>query len=358
MTGARGPAALAVVAYHLPMDSTTPSTTNWFGLEALFTQGDLGVDFFFILSGFIIHHVYRNVFAGSLRMADVRRFVLYRFARIWPLHIVTMLGALTLYAAAVLLFHRMPADAASYSPSSVLANILMVQSWFGIGSPNVPAWSISAEWAAYLVFPFACWLLMRLPLVAWIGLGLAAWLLTGTEFITHPLGRIATGFLMGMVLRECEGRFALAHRLGRATGLMVLGLLLAGCWVLPDTALLPYTFGFAVLILALSNPADWLARLAARRPLVYLGEISFALYMVHAVVWSAFKNLLRIAAPGIDPTSYLPVLVGTVLSLIAASLLYHLVEIPGRNMLRRARRPVQQPEVQHGMSAAEARPAR
>ncbi|WP_241665503.1 acyltransferase family protein [Teichococcus oryzae] len=358
LTGARGPAALAVVAYHLPVDPTTPGTTSWFGLEPIFMRGHLGVAFFFILSGFIIHHVYRNVFASSLNSNDVKRFVLYRFARIWPLHIVTMVGALLLYAVAVLVFNRVPGDVDSYSPLSILANTLMVQSWFGIGSPNVPAWSISAEWAAYLAFPFLCWLLMRLPLLGWIVLGIAALLLTGTEFTTHPLGRIATGFVIGMVLRECEGRLGLARHLGRFTGVGVLALLLAGCWLLPEESLLPYTLGFAILILALCNPGDWLAGLAARKPLVYLGEISFALYMVHAVVWSAFKNLLRIVAPGIEPTAHLPVLAGTILSLLAAAALYHLIEIPGRNMLRRGHRPAPQHAAETGLSSAEARPAR
>ncbi|MFC3127705.1 acyltransferase family protein [Pseudoroseomonas globiformis] len=338
LTGARGPAALAVVAYHLPMDATVAQHANWFGLEAIFARGFLGVDFFFILSGFIIHHVYRNVFASGVSARDAQRFMLYRFARIWPLHVVTMLGALALYVAAIFVFKRVPADAAAYSPSSILANLLMVQSWFGIGSPNVPAWSISAEWAAYIVFPFLCWVLMRLPLVGWIGVGLVAWLLTGTEMVSHPLGRIACAFTIGVVLRELEGRLGLAHRLGSLAGPALLALLIGSCWFLPDTMLPAYTAGFALLILALSNPQDRLGRIAAIRPLVYLGEISFALYMCHAVVWSAFKNALRMVAPGLDPVSYIPVVLGTVLSLLAASILYHWVEMPGRDLLRRGQR--------------------
>ncbi|MFC3124244.1 acyltransferase family protein [Pseudoroseomonas globiformis] len=352
LTGARGPAALAVVAYHLPMDATLPATANWFGLEALFARGHLGVEFFFILSGFIIHHVYREVFATGLSGAEYRRFILYRFARIWPLHMVTMAGALGLYAAAILLFNRVPQDAGSYAPLSILANMLMVQSWFGLGSPNVPAWSISAEWAAYLAFPLLCAALMRLPLMGWLAIGIAAWLATGTDLVTHPLGRIAACFLLGMALRECEGRLQLARHLSRWTGLLVTGSLLAAGWFLPGTALLPCTLGFAALILALTREEDLLARFAARRFMVYLGEISFALYMCHAVVWSGFKNLLRIAAPGLDPAGHAPVLIGVVLSLLAAAVLYHLVEMPGRTWLRRLAR--RNPALRHGTDSVPA----
>lgn len=369
LTGARGPAALAVVAYHLPMDQTAATHHSWFGLDTLFSRGHLGVDFFFILSGFIIHHVYRDVFASGVSARDARRFVLYRFARVWPLHIVTMLGALALYAAAVLVFNRVPADVASYSPVAILANVAMVQSWFGFGSPNVPAWSISAEWAAYLAFPFLCWALLRLPLLGWAAVALVAWLLTGTEFATHPLGRIACGFTLGICLREAEGRFGIVRRFGRWTGLLLLTVLIGSCWVLPETMLIPYVAGFSLLILALSNPRDLLGRAAARPWAVYLGEISFALYMCHAVVWSAFKNVIRIAAPGLDPVSPLPVLAGTVLSLVAAAVLYHCVEVPGRDLLRGGAKRAQEhraprPNAEYGLldlqqnQAREAQPTR
>jgi len=338
------------------MDQTVDTHQSWFGLETLFARGHLGVDFFFILSGFIIHHVYRNVFATGVSGHDARRFVLYRFARVWPLHIVTMLGALALYAAAVLVFKRTPADVASYSPVSLLANVGMVQSWFGFGSPNVPAWSISAEWAAYLAFPFLCWALLRLPVLGWAGVALVACLLTGTEFVTHPLGRIACGFILGICLREAEGQFGLARHFGRWSGLVVVAALAGSCWVLPETTLIPYVAGFSLLILALSNPRDLLGRAAARPWMVYLGEISFALYMCHAVVWSAFKNIIRIALPGINPVSYVPVLAGTALSLVTAAALYRWVEVPGRDLLRGGRkRPPQHraPSVDERQAALE-----
>ena len=341
LTGARGPAALAVVAYHLPLDQNTAPHPSWFGLETLFLRGDLGVDFFFILSGFIIHHVYRDVFATRVEGRDVRRFILYRFARIWPLHAVTMLGALGLYAVAALAFGRLPgdpADAAAYSPLGLVLSALMVNAWFGLASPNVPAWSISAEWAAYLAFPFLCRALLRLPAPGWLAVGALALLATGTGVVGHPLGRIACGFTLGMCLREAEGRWALSRHLPPWTGAALLAALIAGCWVLPGTALAPFAAGFALLILTLCSPRDRLGHLAASPALVYLGHISFALYMGHAVVWSAFKNLVRIAAPEIGPAHPAMVLAGAALCLLAAAALYRWVEIPGRDLLRGGRR--------------------
>ncbi|WP_338663297.1 acyltransferase [Pararoseomonas sp. SCSIO 73927] len=341
LTGARGPAALAVVAYHLSLDHTAEPYASWFGLEVLFGRGSLGVDFFFILSGFIIHHVYRDAFAAGLRWRDAGRFLLYRFARIWPLHMVTMLGALLLFAVAALVFGRVPADpanAAAYTPTGVLLSALMVQTWFGYASPNVPAWSISAEWTAYIAYPLLCRLLLRLPTPGWVLLGLLALLGTGTALVGHPIGRIACGFTLGLVLREAEGRWNLSRRLDRRAGAAVAAAVLAGCWLLPDDSLLPFVAAFALFVLALCNPRDLLGRAMARPAVVYLGEISFALYMVHAVVWSAYKNAMRVLAPGVDAAHPLSVLPAVALCLVAAALLHRLVELPARDLLRAERR--------------------
>ena len=338
LTGARGPAALAVVAYHLFLDHTAEPHASWFGLEMLFGRGSLGVDFFFILSGFIIHHVYREVFADGVRWRDARRFLLYRFARIWPLHMVTMLGALLLVAVAALVFDRLPTDpenAAAYSPAGVILSALMVQTWFGYASPNVPAWSVSAEWTAYIAFPFLCRFLLRLPAPGWVLLGLLALLGTGTALVGHPIGRIACGFTLGLVLREAEGRWNLSRRLDPRAGVAAIAAVVAGCWLLPGDSLLPFVVAFALLVVALCNPRDLLGQAAARPAVVYLGEISFALYMVHAVVWSAYKNVLRMAVPGMDAAHPISVLPAVALCLVAAALLYRWVELPARDLLRK-----------------------
>ncbi|HWL82489.1 MAG TPA: acyltransferase [Roseomonas sp.] len=341
LTGARGPAALAVMAYHMVLDPSVAEPGEWLGLDTVFARGTLGVDFFFLLSGFIIHHAHRETFAAGLSTGTWLRFVWYRFARIWPLHLAMLLGALGLYVIAAYAFRRFPAEPDAYEPVAVIHNLLMTQTWFGYGSPNVPAWSISAEWAAYLAFPLLCVTLLHLPPAAWLALCGAALLpYVLLDILLYPMLRIACGFLIGMGLREAEERWRPSRHLGRWAGLALLAAALAGCWVLPEDSTLPFVIAFALLILAFSGEADRLGRLAARPALVLLGEISFAIYMCHALVWAVVKNLARITLPPEAVGSPPLALAGMALSIGVAYLLYRGIEIPARNALRSKARTV------------------
>ncbi|MDJ0388888.1 acyltransferase [Roseomonas sp. E05] len=335
LTGARGPAALAVMAYHTAMDPSVAQPQAWLGLDTVFARGSLGVDFFFLLSGFIIHHAHRTSFAEGLSAGSWLRFVWYRFARIWPLHLVTLLGALGLYVIAVQVFRRVPAEPGAYEPLAVVHNLLMTQTWFGYGSPNVPAWSISAEWGAYLAFPALCFTLLRMPAAAWLVLcGVALLPYALLDITLNPMLRIACGFFLGMCLREAEELWQPSRHLGRWAGMLLLAAALAGCWILPEGATLPFVIAFAAIIIALSGGADRLGHIAAHPVPVLLGEISFAIYMCHAVVWSAVKNLARITLPASAIGSPPLALAGMVLSVGVAYLLYRGIEIPARNALR------------------------
>jgi peptidoglycan/LPS O-acetylase OafA/YrhL len=162
LTGLRGVAALWVVAYHLREASANGGTGLFdFGpADALIAHGYLGVDLFFVLSGFIIRHVYGCWFAEQVRPQDCVRFLRYRIARLYPVHIVTLVLMLVLYGAARAVGTH-PHNLNSYSIFSLLNNLTLTHAWWGaIGSPNTPARSISA-----LLFPLGCWLLSRRPQV-------------------------------------------------------------------------------------------------------------------------------------------------------------------------------------------------
>ena len=137
LTGLRGIAALWVLAYHA-------------GLSA---AGYLGVDLFFVLSGFIIAYNYADA-----RLAEdgrrYREFLWRRLARIYPAYLAALL--LTLAAVAVLAPWEVSLrKSAHFTAEGFWASVFMVQAWT-VPVPrvwNVPGWSVSAEWAAYLAFP-------------------------------------------------------------------------------------------------------------------------------------------------------------------------------------------------------------
>src|SRR5579863_1188837 len=171
LTGLRGIAALYVVVFHFVIGQqfTNPFTT-------LIAHGYLAVDVFFVLSGFVMTLTYNHLFEEGYSLSNNIRFLGRRIARVYPLYLAGSLCALILIRAGLLEPPHLKLDLA------LLWNLLMVQSWGITESLDGPGWSISAEWAAYLLFPI--FLLV---------------------FVEHRLGRWLAAFLSfgGLVLLVC-----------------------------------------------------------------------------------------------------------------------------------------------------------
>ena len=112
--------------------------------ENFFSEGFLGVSFFFILSGFILAYNYEDKILE--KRITKKEFYISRIARIYPMHFVTMLAALII------------SSLIGGSGKYIAQNILLVQSFFPnekiFFSLNAPSWSISNEMFFYLIFPF------------------------------------------------------------------------------------------------------------------------------------------------------------------------------------------------------------
>ena len=125
LTGLRFVAALAVFVHH---------TRGHFGLpKSVFPLGAAGVSFFFVLSGFILTYVYYDRLKTR---AEIWRFYFTRWARIWPLHIVTLV-----------LFLFVVQNSLGEEPWKVIGSALLVQSWIPnfewVFAGNGVSWSIS-----------------------------------------------------------------------------------------------------------------------------------------------------------------------------------------------------------------------
>ena len=332
LTAARGLAAWAVVLYHLRQSiAGLPAPA-----ETVLAKGYLAVDFFFLLSGFVIWLAWHDRVAG-----ETLRFWQKRVARIFPLHLA-MLGfavALALLAAA-----RGRPDPA-FPWAELPLHLLLVQQW-GLTSElrwNDPAWSISAELAAYLLFPLLIratdWRRWSTP--ALIGMAAAILLALhlvmgaptlGTDIPRFGLARCLAEFAVGTILA------ALFLRGGAGRPPLLTGLLLLAAWAAgaPETLVAPAAF--AALLLALAR-----AELPVPGALHWLGEISYATYLLHFLLWKAVKLLLPtpLAPPWVVALYLLAVLVGS-------HLLYRYLELPAQrwvnglrwNVSRRQRIPV------------------
>lgn len=338
LTSLRFFAALWVVLYHY-----------WPGLglerPALIGKGYLGVELFFVLSGFILSHVYIEDFgAGRFKW---RGFIRARIARVYPLHLATLAAVAGMGVLAVLMRH--PVDPNVLALRALPANLLMIHAWgfTDVAAWNHPSWSISAEWFAYLSFPAFAWAAWRLrarpglamlaALALLFGLyagfrRLAGFPLTEATFAWGAL-RIVPCFAYGCAM-WLAFRAGAAARPGAAGALALVSAAaaLALAWAGADDAVTVALFG--LLILGLAGMSDAPGVLGAPG-LVWLGEVSYAAYLV-CIPWKMLFPKVAQGALGADP-NHMPLLVWLIflVALVPLSgLAHHAIERPARNALR------------------------
>lgn len=292
LDGLRGLMALLVVIYHLQavLPGVSQSLT---AAVPMIRQAWFAVDVFFVMSGFVMAYVYGSQFSEGVKLSQYARFFYARFARLYPVHLFSW----AVIAAGMLPFIiDSPAFLSAegrYSWQSGLATLLMLHSpWIDHRTWNFPAWSISAEWHAYAVFPFI------VPFVRAAGklVALTAMLLgtaiplylylrmagPGEEPTNTPLVllRALPLFLSGMIL----------YRFNAPLGTIFSGPLASGLTVAVLLFLLNRQGAehFAVLLspalpLCVLNAA-WLRSIFTAPTLLFLGAISYSLYMTHAAV--------------------------------------------------------------------------
>ena len=317
----------------------------------LIDKGYLGVDLFFILSGFILSYVYLEGF-GEGRF-NYGEFVNHRLARIYPLHIATLAFTLVLIGGAALKGVQLDPNAGNWA--SLPAHLFLVQAW-GLApaaSFNHPSWSISAEWLAYLTFPLtaaAAWALRKRPLTA-VALAIAVLAVLYTAFqmiagfpLTHATFqwgalRIVPTFLYGasLYLAWRAGAVNTSRVASLGAAIASLTVILAASFARADL-LIVIALGLLVLSLAgmgrdESGRPGW--GILSSPILVYLGEISFATYMIY-VPWKWVYLKAANAILGTDHQS-LPLVwwLAGLLALVPLSMLaHHLIEIPARKFVR------------------------
>ena len=353
LTALRGLAALWVVLFHytaLYFPRLDMTGHSW-----LIGKGYLAVDLFFMLSGFVMTHVYHRAFCESVKQ-NYRSFLVARVARLYPLHVVVLL----LFVATALLV-QLPAYASTgtaegipltgtRSLAAAIANLFMLQglsaehlSW------NYPSWSISVEFMAYLAFPLILPMVWRasgpaklvLLLLICAALSLFAYL-SGGDFNQWGgplvLLRCLPEFLLGTLIYSAyRARLWSNWFAADAVGLVALAVATL-CLHLRAPDLLIVAL-FPVLVLAAVGNTGNVARVINVAPLVWLGEISYSLYLIHGFVQYAATQAL--GHFGVHDNADLPL--GVSLALLAlmlavcfagAHLSYRGIEIGWRKHLR------------------------
>jgi peptidoglycan/LPS O-acetylase OafA/YrhL len=318
---------------------------------ALLDKGYLAVDFFFLLSGMVIWLAY------SERLRDrgwraVPEFLRRRVARIWPLHVFI----LALGAALALLLVATGRSTPQFPAAELPLHVLLIQNWGFTAalSWNDPAWSISCELAAYLLFP---WLALaidwrRVPTAAVLAALAALLVLLHAIFAARGLASLGDAIpRLGLV--RCVLEFACGTAAGALwlrwreqwqgpaalAALLAAGLATAGvAGALPETAVAPAAF--AGLLLALALTAGRSGNPLEARPLHWLGEISYATYLGHYLLWYAFKLALVSDARAVSGPL---IALYLALVLVSSALLHRWIERPAQRWLNALRLRPQSP---------------
>jgi peptidoglycan/LPS O-acetylase OafA/YrhL len=309
LTPLRGIAALLTVIFHINIV---------FGYEMIPASGSqvmnhlyLMVDFFFILSGFIMSHVYGSRFTNHVKRAEFKKFTIARFSRVYPLHLVTLVFIISI----LFIFRQLgvPKNAllqADDNLYSVFTNLFLVQAmnfnkWFTWVHAS---WSISTEWWAYMIFPFLVAPFFRLKsrgkviicILCVVGYVCTSWFLaplvtTPAEFhwsrvkptdwslnlaYEYGFARCICGFVLGMMthhaFRDQWGKKILGN------GWTMIGFTAAAFmsmhFNLPDFIIVSF---FPFIILSGAYGSNGINKIFTSKPFQRLGDWSFSIYMIH-----------------------------------------------------------------------------
>ncbi|GAB7145137.1 acyltransferase family protein [Mycobacterium riyadhense] len=362
LTGLRIVAAVWVVLFHFrPMlDDASPDFRE--ALAPVLNCGAQGVDLFFILSGFVLTWNYLDRMGRSWSARATLHFLWLRLARVWPVYLVTLHLAAVLVILTLHIGHVPLPEASQLTATNYVRQVLLVQLWFQPyfdgSSWDGPAWSISAEWLAYLLFGLIVLVIFRMMhatrarSLIWLAIAASlppvVLLLASGQFYTpwSWLPRIVTQFIAGALAAAAVRRLRLSGRARRIAGYCSALLIVAIVGILYLFDAYPITgvvdsggvvdVLFVPLVITLAVGVGSLPGLLSTRLMVYGGEISFCLYMVHELVHTAWGwAVLQFELTPHDNPWKWNVIGLLAIAVGAAILLYQFVEEPARRWMRR-----------------------
>jgi peptidoglycan/LPS O-acetylase OafA/YrhL len=340
LTSLRGLAALTVLLFHsssLALAHLDGGNTG-FALLKIWGRGHLAVDLFFFLSGFVLTHVYGNLLTEDRTWRAVGGFLWARFCRIYPA---------SAFAAVVCTLQLIPGGMRFPGGQSLgaqlVANLTLMQvPWLDGVLLNPPSWSISAEFYAYLMFPFLVPVILRLKSPALLGIGAAllSAIALGHGFDGYDRGsgwpaliRALPEFVAGIIAYRCYSRQFLRKFWQKdAIFAGVVALIVAACSVgASDGVVVMLLLG---LLMASVCNAGRLSRFIDARPLRWLGEISYSVYIFQACLFLLLMQIAYLLAPHSLGGVWLALL-AVPLTLASAAIVHRCIDAPARTMLRR-----------------------
>ncbi|GGI29504.1 acyltransferase family protein [Bradyrhizobium guangdongense] len=319
--GLRGVAAMSVLidhfcdmpkggVYDIPDPGFLPPIWPW--LQSVINSGGHGVELFFMISGFLIP-------ASLVRHGSIGKFMYDRVLRIMPVFVVLHIALFAVGPIVGYKFFR-GIDLPTYL-QVFLANLFFVQDALGFPIAQQNAWTLTYEWAFYILFAACFGAVVRLK-SWWLA---APLILLGLLCILR--WPITAFFVVGMLFSAINLRFRITGVAGVVAGLACFAAMYVALDVLhPFAALLP---GFLLFGMVLATGSG-ISGLLSLSPLQYLGKISYSLYLVHPFVLFPLQVIgLKLVDRGVDRWLLWSgfVIFGLALALIASALSYEIIEV-------------------------------
>lgn len=330
LDGLRGIFSVLVVAHHHNAFRDSIFYNNFFVINS-----DLFVDFFFVLSGFVIALNYFNrINTGG----DFFQFLKKRIIRLYPLLFFTEI---------VFLIFNIAGDFSSYKNAgnlgwgyylstvtdtlTFMGSTPIFGSWIGL---NYPAWSISAEMISYIVFGLVLWFIPKFKTLSFIVITI----LCGVFIIYRGEYLLAYdyGFIRG-IFCFCLGIFTYEILNKRSFNLSVLEIpflifLVVGMYAVHHLDLnlwkLAFPFFFSVGVIIFCSSKGMVTKLLLTKPFQYLGKISYSIYLNHAIVLILLNVILFriIKLPQTEPVIGLSLLISISITIIYSHFTYEWIE--------------------------------
>lgn len=339
LTSFRFIAALMVFIFHM-------------GILSNYQLGAAGIQFFFVLSGFILAYNYHSKFI-NLDFINIKQFYKARFAKIYPVHFLTFLISVPLV---ILSFNPTDLYFIKFTFMSLI-NLFLVQSFIPNQGTyfnfNGVSWTLSVEAFFYLSFPFLMWLFKKVRLdyhlfktsliffLVWIILfGLNKNVNEGNHFdiwLLHifPISRLfefSVGMLLGLIFVKKINKPAVNQALFSIWELFSI-LLFIGAFLYSismDVGTIRgvyYLPVWCLLIIIFAYQAGIISKLLSNKYLVFLGESSFSFYMIHQLV-IRYVDFLNIE------NNILRLILCFIISIVGGIIIYQFYEEPLRKKIR------------------------
>ena len=264
-----------MVLFHYS-NSTLPTIRGNFLSEYLYF-GQYGVQVFFVISGYVIPF---SMYQNQYRFKNYGNFLWRRFLRIAPPSYASILLTVGLYFSAILLIGR-PIEGMGWpglNISSIFGNLTYTVDYLDTSWFNPVFWTLAIEFQFYVFIGLAFFLLHKNRK---FGILLLYLLVLGLGFVKFEwFFRYGSYFLLGCIL------FLRKEQILSDPLLVLLSMLSIVCCFL-QSGVAPFLFGLASFLLIFSSLQ------IGSKPLVFLGKVSYSLYLTHSVVGAVAEILLK-----------------------------------------------------------------